>query len=195
MSSSVPDVLVVGAGPTGLVMASELARRGVSYRLIDELPAAATISKAAGVQARTMEIWDSMGFAETVLPQTRVMRGLNVFSRGKRVVHIELAKLDSPFPHVYGISQRDIEVLLTGHLSKLGGRIERGLRLDTFTQDADGVSSSLIDAQGKTEEVRSRWVVGCDGAHSRVRHGLGFPFEGASYEEKWSNQTCTSSCR
>lgn len=178
------DVLVVGAGPTGLTMGAELLRHGASCRVVDALAEPATISKAAGVQARTMELWDAMGIAEAAAARSRIVRGMNMFSDGKRIAHIELRGVDSPYPHVYGISQRDVEEILSAHFVGLGGRVERAVTLEGFTQDDDGVTSTLARADGTREVVRSRWIVGCDGAHSRVRKVLGFSFEGAPYEEK-----------
>jgi len=181
---SEPDVLVVGAGPTGLTMAAELLRHGASCRLVDELREPQTISKAAVVHARTMELFDAMGVAGEVAARSRIVRAMNVFSGGKRVVHVEMSDIDSPYPHPYGISQHDVEQILAAHVSRLGGRIERGVTLEGFAQDDAGVTATLVRADGTRETARARWLVGCDGAHSRVRKVLGFAFEGAPYEER-----------
>jgi 2-polyprenyl-6-methoxyphenol hydroxylase-like FAD-dependent oxidoreductase len=178
------DVLVVGAGPTGLALASELLRHGASVRLVEELPAPVAYSKAAVVHARTMEHFDAMGVADAMLERTRVVHGGSVYAGGKRIAHLGLdGRIDSPFPHAYGISQHDTEEVLAAHLVGQGGAIERGVRFVSFAQDDTGVRATLA-REAAVEVVRARWLVGCDGAHSAVRKTLGFAFEGAPYEER-----------
>jgi 2-polyprenyl-6-methoxyphenol hydroxylase-like FAD-dependent oxidoreductase len=174
------DVLIVGAGPTGLALACELLRRGVRARCIDQLAEPVVYSKAAVVHARTMELLDGMEVAEPLLAHARTLHGTNVFAGGKRIVHIALdGQIDSPYPAVYGVSQHDTEQVLAARLAQLGGRVERGVRLDGFAQDAEGVTAKLSTG----EEVRAGWLVGCDGAHSTVRKQLRFSFEGGPYAE------------
>jgi len=177
------DVLVVGAGPTGLTLACELLRHGVRCRVIDRLAEPVIHSKAAVVHARTMEIFDAMGVVESVLPHTKAIHGANVYSQGKRVVHFTFDEFDSPYPHVFGMSQRDTERELAEHFAKLGGRIERDVALDTFMQEDDGVRATTVSPTG-TSEIHARYLVGADGSHSRVREVMGLPFEGSAYEER-----------
>lgn len=174
------DVLVVGAGPSGLTLACELVRHGLSVRIIDTLPEPVTYSKAAVVHARTMEVFDAMGVAGAIEARARAIHGTNMYANGKRVAHVALGNVESPYPHIYGISQRDTEAVLTARLTELGVHIERGATLDGFEQSSDGVRARLA---GGTE-IAARWLVGCDGAHSTVRHKLAIPFEGSQYEER-----------
>jgi 2-polyprenyl-6-methoxyphenol hydroxylase-like FAD-dependent oxidoreductase len=177
------DVLVVGAGPTGLTLASELLRHGASARVIDELSSPVVYSKAAVVHARTMELFDAMGVVGPILERTKVVHGTSVYAGGKRVAHLSLdAIADSPYPHAYGISQHDTEEALALHLARFGGHVERGVRLASYTQDDAGVTATVEGPSGRGE-IRARWLVGCDGAHSMVRKTAGFSFEGAPYEE------------
>jgi 2-polyprenyl-6-methoxyphenol hydroxylase-like FAD-dependent oxidoreductase len=179
------DVLVVGAGPTGLTLASELLRRGVSCRVVDQLAEPVVYSKAAVVHARTMELFDAMGVAAAMIERSRVQQGTSVYSGGKRVAHIVMqGELESAYPQMYGISQHDTEEVLRAHLAKVGGALERGVKLEGFAQDEQGVRATLAHADGTREEARARWIVGCDGAHSTVRKTLEIPFHGAPYEEK-----------
>lgn len=178
------DVLVVGAGPTGLFLACELVGRGLSCRLIDTLTEPVTYSKAAVVHARTMEIFESLGVAGAVIARSKIIHGVSVYAGQKRVVHATLDEVDSPFPFIHGISQHDTEIVLTEHLGTLGGTIERSVTLESFAQDDQRVTSTVRHSDGHTETIRSRWIVGCDGAHSTVRHTLGIAFEGAPYEER-----------
>jgi 2-polyprenyl-6-methoxyphenol hydroxylase-like FAD-dependent oxidoreductase len=180
MENTIPDVLVVGAGPTGLTMACEILRHGRTCRVIDELDTPVTTSKAAVVHSRTMEELDTMGIAARLLERAKVVHGLNVFASGKRVAHVTLKGVDSPFPHPYGISQQETERALTAHFESLGGVVERGKRLEKLSQTADGITAKL--ASGET--ISARWIVGCDGAHSVVRKETGCTFEGAPYEER-----------
>jgi 2-polyprenyl-6-methoxyphenol hydroxylase-like FAD-dependent oxidoreductase len=180
MENTTPDVLVVGAGPTGLTLACEILRHGRTCRLIDELDAPVTFSKAAVVHSRTMEAFDTMGLAAGLVAEAKVVHGLNVFANGKRVAHVALKGVDSPFPHPYGISQQETERALTAHLASLGGAVERGKRLEHVSETTEGVIATL--ASGET--IGARWIVGCDGAHSVVRKEMGCAFEGAPYEER-----------
>jgi 2-polyprenyl-6-methoxyphenol hydroxylase-like FAD-dependent oxidoreductase len=185
MAKSTVDVLVVGAGPTGLTLACELVRHGLSCRVIDQLAAPVTYSKAAVVHARTMEVFDDMGVADAILGHTKVLHGANVYADGKRVAHIGIGGLESAYPSFYGVSQHDTEVVLTARLRELGVSIERSRRLDAFDLRDDGVTATVVPAEGggAAEAVEARWLVGCDGAHSTVRKALGFSFEGSAYEE------------
>lgn len=184
MNSAELDVLIVGAGPVGLALGCELLRQGVSCRVIDLLDAPVVYSKAAVVHARTMEILETLGVAEAMIERSKLIHGLSVYADGKRVVHSVLDQIDSPFPHIYGVSQHDTEAVLSQKLAAGGVTIERSLRLASFTQDEDGVSASLLRADGSVHSVRTRWLIGCDGAHSTVRHGLNLEFAGAAYEER-----------
>ena len=177
------DVLVVGAGPVGLALACDLLRQGVSCRVIDVLDAPVIYSKAAVVHARTMEIFESLGVTDAAIERAKIIHGLSVYAQGKRVVHTIVDQMDSPFPHVYGLSQHDTEEILGARFTAAGGTLERQVRLETLTQDEQGVSATLLHTQGARENLRARFLVGCDGAHSTVRHAIELPFEGAPYEE------------
>lgn len=187
MSLATPPspILVVGAGPTGLMMASELARHGAPCRVIDRSPHATTESRAVGIHARTLEVFDDLGVAEAFLAAGLKVHGLNLYGDGRRLVHLSLDELHSPYPFVLDLPQSDTERLLAEHLARFGVRVEREVELTAMEQDAGGVSATLRRADGNEEQVRTPWIVGCDGAHSTVRHAVGMPFEGATYDECW----------
>lgn len=184
MTSFGADVLVVGAGPVGLALGCDLLLHGLSCRIIDLLDAPVIYSKAAVAHARTLEIFERLGVADAALARSQLIHGMSAYSAGKRVMHVVLGEMDSPFPHIYGISQHDTEAILAERFLGLGGRIERGTRLESLAQDADGVSATLVRDPGSREQLRTRWLVGCDGAHSTVRKALGLTFDGSPYEEK-----------
>jgi 2-polyprenyl-6-methoxyphenol hydroxylase-like FAD-dependent oxidoreductase len=186
-------VLVVGAGPTGLTVANELARHDVAVRIIDRAPTAATTSRALVVQPRTMEIFEDMGVVDEVLSIGTPARSLNVMFAGGRGVRLDFADLlteaqnYTAYQTLYSISQDDTERLLTKALAERGVRIERGLAVTDSSADEHGVTVSLrrTDEDRTDESVRCGWLVGCDGAHSAVRQSAGIPFEGATYPDEF----------
>ncbi|WP_407554995.1 FAD-dependent monooxygenase [Streptomyces sp. Pv4-95] len=179
-----PDVLIAGAGPVGLSAAAELRRQGVDCRLIDRLPARLPYAKAVGVQPRTLEIWDRMGLARTAMEAAIPMRGQLIHVNGQVQARFDLA-LPPEVPYGFAaLPQYETERLLEEYLSGFGTAIERGTELLSFTQDADGVTARLATPSGG-EEVRARFLIGCDGAHSVVRKELGLTFEGGAFAEEY----------
>ncbi|MFJ8111821.1 FAD-dependent monooxygenase [Streptomyces sp. NPDC096132] len=179
------DVVIAGAGPVGLSAAAELRRHGVRCRLVDRLPARLPYAKAVGIQPRTLEIWDRMGLARTVLESAAVLRGQLVHVNGRETARTDLV-LPPEVPYGFAaLPQYETERLLEEYLAGLGTVIERGTELLSFVQDPEGVTARLRTASGTEEELRARYLVGCEGAHSVVRKGLGLRFEGAAFAEEY----------
>ncbi|MEU0373707.1 FAD-dependent monooxygenase [Streptomyces sp. NPDC006283] len=179
------DVLVVGAGPVGLTAAVELRRHGVGCRIIDRLPARLPYAKAVGIQPRTFEIWDRMGVARAASAAAAPMHGQLIYVNGVDQGRIDL-KLPPDIPYGFAaLPQYETERILEEHLARWDTRIERSTELVSFEQDAGGVWSRIITPSGAEEELRSRFLVGCDGAHSIVRKSLGLSFEGGAFPEEY----------
>jgi 2-polyprenyl-6-methoxyphenol hydroxylase-like FAD-dependent oxidoreductase len=190
MNEPVLPVLVVGAGPTGLTVANELARHGVPPRIIDRAPAPATTSRALVVMPRTLEIFDDMGVIDDAKSAGNDATVLTITFKNKKMRMDFTGLLTGPqnhtaYPSLRTLSQHDTERILTESLSKRGVQIERGRALTDLTQDGDTVTVSLRGEDGSTETVRCRWVIGCDGAHSAVRKAAGIPFAGSTYHDEF----------
>ena len=161
--------LVVGAGPTGLTMASQLRRHGLSCRLVDKLPAPSGNSRALGIQARTLEVFDNLGIVDQVIEWGLRIHGLNIWLGSRRMAHIAFDELDSPFPYIIDLPQAQTETILREYLATFGAQPEWGVELVGFTQDGQGMTATLRHADDREETVRAAWLVGCDGAHSATR--------------------------
>ncbi len=179
------DILVVGAGPVGLTMAAELARYGVRVRLVDRAPHATETSKALVLWSRTLELMDRMGCTRSFLDAGLRAPGASIRSGGKVLGNPRFEDIASAYNFALMIPQRDTERLLTAHLRSLGVMVERQVDLTGFMEAPDGIEAHLRHADGREETIRTPWLIGCDGAHSTVRHGLGLAFEGSAQGDDW----------
>ena len=185
MSSPEVPVLIAGAGPTGLMLACELARRGVPFRLVDGKRGPTRESRALVVQARTLELWQALGIADGAVAAGGRTAAGNLYVGPRRVPRRPRADIGTgltPFPFVLVLEQSRNEELLGDRLRELGGVVEWQTTLADFDAGPDGVQAVLRHADGREERVAARWLVGCDGAKSRVRERLGLAFAGGTYE-------------
>src|SRR5574341_521203 len=181
------DILVVGAGPTGLAMAVEAARNGLRCRIVDKAPEPSDRSKAHVVQASTLQVFDAMGFAivREAIDCGQPMRSINAYADSCLIAQMRFDGLDSPYPFPLILEQSQTERILGKHLEGLGLKVERQVELIDFKQDEDCVTAIIRHSGGYKEVLRASWLVGCDGAHSVIRHILDLPFEGAPYDEEF----------
>ena len=183
------DVLVVGAGPTGLTLASQLARFDVRFRIIDKTQDRAGESRALGVQARSLEVLQALGLGEALASRGRTTTRLLLHVDRGEPPAIELGNVDrddTRFPFILFVSQSETEAVLATHLVSCGIVSEVGVELKSMQQQADGIACTLCHADGRHEVIRASYVAGCDGAHSAVRKLAGIPFEGGAYPQEFA---------
>jgi 2-polyprenyl-6-methoxyphenol hydroxylase-like FAD-dependent oxidoreductase len=179
------DVLIAGAGPTGLVLALWLAQAGVRVRIVDKAPAAASTSRALVVHARTLEFYRQLGIADAVVDAAVRFDAVNLWVRGRRAAHVELGAIGAgatPFPFMLIFPQDEHERMLIERLAATGGvNVERPCALTSFDDRGDEVVARLVHGDGREETCRAAYLAGCDGAHSTVREQLAAGFPGATY--------------
>ena len=182
-------VLIAGAGPTGLNLALSLAHHGVPFRMFSDASGPGERSRAMVVQARTLEFYHQLGFAQRVVDDgviidtVHLRRGDGSADDDLAAIHFaELGRDISPYPFALAYPQDDHERFLLDRLGELGGKVEWQTKLTGFTQNDHSVSAT-VERNGRAETIRCAWICGCDGAHSQVRESLGIGFPGGTYEQ------------
>lgn len=180
------SVLISGAGPIGLTMANELARYGVSVRIVDKAAARTDKSKALVLWPRTLELLRHGGYVEPFLKAGNVAHGAQL-SDGKTIVaRVTMDSIDTVYPYALMIAQSETERVLEETLASRGVKVERTVSMESFSEKSTGgLEAVLRKADGKSETVQADWLLGCDGAHSTTRHALGFSFEGTTQDSDW----------
>jgi 2-polyprenyl-6-methoxyphenol hydroxylase-like FAD-dependent oxidoreductase len=187
------DVVICGAGPTGLLAAGLLARCGVSVRIFDKTEQQAHESRAFGVQAKTLELMLNLGLVEEFMDRGLIASGVQFFVDGRRAAELnftDIARTDTPYSFLLMVPQYDIEAILARDLERLGIRIEHNTEVTGFTQSADGVTVQVREKNGAPFEVACAYLIGADGAHSIVRRTLGLKFDGAPYPQAFLLADC-----
>jgi 2-polyprenyl-6-methoxyphenol hydroxylase-like FAD-dependent oxidoreductase len=184
--NSYTDVLIVGAGPTGLMMACQLAINNIPFRIIDKNEDHTNQSRALVVQARSIEIFDQMGIAEKAIRQGQVAKAIGAFFNGKKVLRLIVNNVGeglTKFPYFLMLEQSRTESLLVDFLETRGYHVERRKQLINITQNDKEAIVVLKLPVGKDEIVKSKYVIGADGAHSNIREQLKIDFLGSTYEQ------------
>lgn len=171
------DVVIVGAGATGLTLACDLVRRGLTVQLVERGEAIDPEARSVALHARTLELLEPIGVTDALVAKGKPLHGVTVWSGGQPVVRADFDELDTRFTQLLSIESSELEQALTARLEALGGSVERGASVTGFRQDGTGVTVRV--RRGETDStVRAAWLVGCDGPDSTVRASLGIAFEG-----------------
>lgn len=190
-ASSVVDVLIVGAGPTGLTLACDLARRNVNHRMIERSATYNVASRAKTIQPRALEVADDLGAVRHIVDTGVVDLPVRYYTADGQVVDTPpiavaaSAELETPYQDPVWIAQYDVEKALRDRYAALGGQIEMGVEAVELEQDGDGVTVTVHTPQGE-ERIRARYVVGADGGKSNIRKFIQLPLVGKTYDqERW----------
>ncbi len=176
------DVLVVGAGPTGLALAAQLTNDGLQVLVVDDQAAGANTSRAAVVHARTLEVLEPLGVSAEMASLGLHVPLFTIRDRDEILVSVDFSRLETRYPYALMLSQAQTERILLERLRQLGGQVLRPHKVTAVNQDEQGVTAVLADGAVH----RAKFLVGADGMHSTVRELAGIPFEGGSYKESFS---------
>lgn len=175
------DVLVIGAGPTGLALAASLVARGVTTTVVDQQAAGTNTSRAAVVNARTLEVLEDLDVSRRLVKEGVEAPRFTIRDRGRTLIPIDFSGLPTEYPYSLMVPQSTTERLLLERLEELGGSVQRPRSVTAIDQDPDGVTATFEDG----DVIRARYVVGADGIRSIVRQQAGIDFEGSVYDESF----------
>ena len=189
----IKPVLIVGAGPTGMTAAIELSRFGIPVRLVEKMPEPATTSRAVGVQARTLELFEQRGMADKMLAVGNKAPGASIHGGGKVICRLKYSHIDSNYGYTLFISQAETERILREQLAEQNVTIERSVEMIAFAQTAPhssgrpgSVTATLRHKDGSLEEVEASYMISAEGAHSKIRNTLGMEFHGKALQEQYA---------
>ena len=178
------QVLIVGAGPTGLALAVQLVRHNIDFVIVDKKESTTPFSRAIGVHARTLEIYDQIGLADDLISLGWIANKVRLVESGEIRGEVSLENIGkgmSPFPFLLIVEQAKHEELLYDFLKRHGREVTWRTELENFSQNETGVTANVKTVAG-VDTIEAQFLVGCDGARSDVRHALGLQFEGGTFE-------------
>lgn len=179
------EVIIVGAGPTGLSLACQLVRYGVEFVIIEKNEGTTPFSKAIGVQARTIEIYEQLDLAREAVREGTIAGKVRLLVEGEVRGEIDLSTIGeglSPYPYMLLLEQSKNERLLYDYLRGTGKDVSWGTELESFVQSGEGVTAQVRTTDRSLQTIEAKYLVGCDGAKSPTRHALGLKFEGSTFE-------------
>ena len=180
------DVLIIGAGPTGLILALWLTKLGVKVRIVDKTAEPGTTSRALGVQARTLELYRQLDLTDAVLNHGHKVPAVNLWVKGEPATRLSFERIGSdltPYSFLHIFPQDQHERLLIERLQALGVFVERRTELVSFTEEGGRVIARLRGPESREETCETSYIAGCDGAHSTVRGTIGTGFPGGTYRQ------------
>jgi 2-polyprenyl-6-methoxyphenol hydroxylase-like FAD-dependent oxidoreductase len=178
------DVLIVGAGPTGLALATALQKSGVDHLIIDGLPAGTNTSRAAVIHAHTLEMLEPLGVVQELEAEGLTLGRFTLRDRDTPLIQLSFDELPSTYQHILMIPQPRTEAVLAGRLQELGGAVRREVKAVSAAQSADHVLVQTVTPEGD-QQIRARFVVGADGMHSTIRQSTSIEFQGQAYGESF----------
>ena len=179
------DVIIIGAGPTGLSLACQFIRYGIDFVVVEKNESFTRFSKAIGVQARTLEIYEQLGLAQPAIEEGEIANMIRLIEGGEVRGEMHLGNFGkdlSAYPYMLMLEQSKNEELLYRYLQRHGREVWWKTELESFSQDESGVTARVKRDSGESQTITGKYLVGCDGASSPVRHGLGLTFEGSTFE-------------
>ncbi|MGA9769026.1 MAG: FAD-dependent monooxygenase [Blastocatellia bacterium] len=179
------DVLIIGAGPTGLSLACQFVRYGIDFIIVEKNEGLTPYSKAVGVQARTLELYEQLGLAQKAVEQGSIAGKARLLAEGEVRAELDLSHIGeglSPYPYLLVYEQNKNEKLLYEYLQSHGKEALWKTELESFSQNDSGVTAQVKTADGASRIIEARYVVGCDGPKSPTRHLLGLEFQGTTFE-------------
>src|ERR1044071_4021003 len=185
METKETDVIIIGAGPTGLSLACQLIRHGIDFVVVEKSDTITRFSKAIGVQARTLEIYDQLGLAQPAIERGTIANRVRLIEGGEVRGEMHLANFGkdfSQYPYMLMLEQSKNEELLYGFIKSHNRDVLWQTELENFSQDETGVTAQVKTASGESLTIKGKYLAGCDGASSPVRHGLGLTFGGSTFE-------------
>ena len=182
--------LVVGAGPVGLTLAAHLHHHGLPCRIIDRAPAPSDKSKALVLWGRSLEMLDDLGIAEDFLRAGVFLNAAHLHSGARSLARIQFMLEGTEYPRPFMLAQSETERLLAEYLQRVGIEVERRVELTSFTEQGERVVATLRHAEGREEQIGCDWLLGCDGAHSTVRHLLKMDFTGEAEQNDFILADC-----
>jgi 2-polyprenyl-6-methoxyphenol hydroxylase-like FAD-dependent oxidoreductase len=180
------EVLVIGAGPTGLVLALWLTKLGVKPRIIDKTAALGTTSRALAVHARTLELYRQLDLGDVVVERGHKVPAVQLWVKGEPQTRIDFEQIASdltPYSFLEIFPQDEHERLLIARLEALGGSVERQTELIGYREEGDYIAARLCRPDGREETCEADYIAGCDGVHSIVRETMGMGFPGGTYRQ------------
>ena len=185
MNTTNTDVIIIGAGPTGLSLACQLIRYGIDFVIVERNETITPFSKAIGVQARTLEIYDQIGLAQPAIERGTIAKRVRLIEGGEVRGEMHLSNFGkdlSQYPYILMLEQSKTEELLYEFIKRQNRDVLWSTELETLSQDDSGVTAEVKTPSGESQKIRGKFLVGCDGPSSLVRHDLGLTFGGSTFE-------------